>query len=139
MAKTLTADWRSAGRAVAILPLLALQLLALWGLNLAGVWMVERLHLPIPGNLVGMVGLYLLLSFGLVKLSWFDTTGSFLIRHLAFFFIPITVGLMDAGGLFAAHGFGIAVTLVVSAAAGILLSGFAAQCLARRTAHGGKP
>ena len=119
------------GRAVATLSLLALQLLGLWGLNLAGVWMVGILHVPIPGNLVGMAGLYLLLSLGLVKLTWFDATGSFLIKHLAFFFIPITVGLMDAGDLLAAHGFGIAVTLVLSAAIGILLSGFTAQYLAR--------
>src|SRR4051794_41131858 len=125
------ADRRSIGRAVAILSSLALQLLGLWGLNLAGVWMVEILHLPIPGNLVGMAGLYLLLSLGLLKLTWFDPTGSFLIKHLAFFFIPITVGLMDAGDLLVAHGFGIAVTLVLSAAIGILLSGFTAQYLAR--------
>ena len=78
-----------------------------------------------------MAGLYLLLSLGLVKLTWLDATGSFLIKHLAFFFIPITVGLMDPGDLLAAHGFGIALTLVLSAAAGILLSGFVAQCLAR--------
>jgi holin-like protein len=106
-------------------------LLGLWGLNLAGVWLVGMLHVPIPGNLVGMAGLYLLLSLGLVKLTWFDATGSFLIKHLAFFFIPITVGLMDTGDLLAAHGFGIAVTLVLSAAIGILLSGFTAQYLVR--------
>src|SRR5690349_17615738 len=89
--------WQSTSRAAATLSLLVLQLLGLWGLNLAGVWLVGILHVPIPGNLVGMAGLYLLLSLGLIKLTWFDATGSFLIKHLAFFFIPITVGLMDAG------------------------------------------
>ena len=79
---------------VLLLPLLGLQLLGLWLLNFAGVWIVETLGVSIPGNLVGMIGLYLLLSCGLVKLSWFDATRSFLIKHLAFFFIPITVGLM---------------------------------------------
>ena len=128
-------DWRSIGHAVAMLPLLIIQLLGLWGLNFAGIWVVEAIHLPIPGNLIGMLGLYVLLSLGLVKVSWFETTGAFLIKHLAFFFIPITAGLMDAGDLLAAHGFGIAVTLVVSAAVGILLSGFVAQSLVRRTGH----
>src|SRR5690348_10711758 len=61
--------WRSVGRTVAVLSLLPLQLLGLWGLNLAGVWVVGILHVPIPGNLVGMAGLYLLLSLGLVKLT----------------------------------------------------------------------
>lgn len=118
---------------VALLPLFALQLLGLWVFNLAGIWVVETAGVPIPGSLAGMIGLYLLLSRGLVKLSWFDATASFLIKHLAFFFIPITVGLMDAGDLFAAHGFEIAVVLVVSAAVGILLSGVVAQYVARVT------
>jgi holin-like protein len=119
-------------RAVAIFQLVALQLFGLWMLNMAGIWVAEAVNLPIPGNLLGMIGLYALLSLGIVKVSWLDTTGSFLIKHLAFFFIPVTVGLMEAGDLLAAHGFGIVVTLIISAAIGILLSGFVAQCLARR-------
>jgi holin-like protein len=106
-----------------------LQLLGLCALNFVGVWAVEATRLPIPGNLVGMVGLYLLLSLGMVKVSWFDATGSFLIKHLAFFFIPVTVGLMDSGGLLALHGVGIAVILVASATIGILLSGLVSQFL----------
>lgn len=116
-----------------VLLLLALQLLGLWAINLAGVWIVDLADVPIPGNLVGMIGLYLLLSCGLVKLAWFDATGSFLIKHLAFFFIPITVGLMDADDLFAAYGLEIALVLVVSAAVGILLSGVVAESVARLT------
>ena len=110
---------------------LALQLLGLWAINLAGVWIVEAADIPLPGNLVGMIGLYLLLSCGLVKLEWFDATGSFLIKHLAFLFIPITVGLMDATDLFAAHGLEIALVLFVSAAVGILLAASVAEFVAR--------
>lgn len=131
------AGWHSIGSGVAALPLLTLQLLGLWALNLGGVWAVEAMQVPIPGNLVGMLGLYLLLSLRFVKVSWFDTTGSFLIKHLAFFFIPITVGLMDAGGLLAMHGVAIAVTLIVSATGGILLSGLVAQLLTRQTVDAG--
>jgi hypothetical protein len=48
----------------------ALQILGLWALNIAGVWIVEKLSLPIPGNLVGMAMLYGLLALGIVKLCW---------------------------------------------------------------------
>src|SRR5947209_4581942 len=34
---------------------------------------------------------------------WVEIDGSFLVRHLAFFFVPITVGRMDAGPLFATN------------------------------------
>ena len=109
-----------------------LQLLGLWMLNLAGVWIIERLALPIPGNLVGMALLYALLTLGVVKLSWFEMAGSFLIRHLAFFFVPITVGLMDAGSLLAARCLQIMLILAASAAIGIALAGWVSQILLRR-------
>jgi holin-like protein len=107
----------------------ALQIFGLWTLNFAGVWVVEKMALPIPGNLVGMALLYGLLALGIVKLSWFEAAGSFLIRHLAFFFIPITVGLMDSGSLFATHGVGIILTLAASAAIGVMLAGWISQLL----------
>jgi holin-like protein len=106
-----------------------LQILGLWGLNFAGVWAVDATALPVPSNLLGMVALYVLLALGVVKVSWFDTSGSFLIKHLAFFFIPITVGLLESGRLLAQHGIAIVVTLIASAAVGIVLSGLVSQFL----------
>jgi holin-like protein len=35
-----------------------------------------------------------LLMSGIVKLEWFESVASLLLTHLAFFFIPIAVGLM---------------------------------------------
>ncbi len=109
--------------------LVIFQVAALYALNLAGVWVVELAALPLPGNLVGMLALYALLVFGIVKLDWFERTGSFLIKHLAFFFVPITVGLMNSGPLLLVHGLGIMLVLAVSAAIGILLAGFVSQIL----------
>jgi|HubBroStandDraft_4_1064222.scaffolds.fasta_scaffold381399_1 holin-like protein len=115
----------------------ALQISALWALNFAGVWLEKRMVLPIPGNLVGMITLYALLALGVVKLAWFETAGSFFIRHLAFFFVPITVGLMNAGYLLAARGLAILLILAVSAAAGILLAGWVSQALLRKSPRTG--
>ena len=116
-------------RAMRQLSLGAIEIGGLWILNLAGVWIVQALALPIPGNLVGMALLYGLLTLGVIRLSWLETAGSFLIRHLPFFFVPITVGLMNSGALFATRGIGIIVTLVVSAAIGLILTGWASQLL----------
>jgi len=119
--------------------LIGLQLLGLWGLNIAGALGVKALALPIPGNLAGMILLYTLLSLGIIKVAWLDATGSFLVKHLAFFFIPIAVGVMDAGKLLAAHGIGIALSLLLSAVLGIALSGMIAQGLASRSQRRGEP
>ena len=115
----------------------AMQISALWALNCVGVWIVQKVALPLPGNLVGMVLLYSLLAVGVVKLSWFETAGALLVRHLAFFFVPITVGLMDAGSLFASHGVGIILTLAASAAVGIMLAGRISQFLLRQSRRAG--
>jgi hypothetical protein len=53
----------------------ALQIFGFWSLNIAGVWIVEKTSVPIPGNLVGMALLYALLALGVVKLSWFGSGG----------------------------------------------------------------
>ena len=111
----------------------ALQLFGLWALNCAGVWVVQEVALPLPGNLVGMVLLYALLGLGIVKPSWFEAAGSLLVRHLAFFFVPITVGLMNAGYLFAARGLAIILILATSAAIGIFLTGEVSQLLLRKS------
>jgi holin-like protein len=114
-----------------------LQMSAFWLLNAAGAWAAVNMGVPLPGNLIGMAFLYALLALGIVKLSWFETAGSFLIKHLAFFFVPITVGLMDSGALFAARGIGIAITLAISAAAGLLMAGWLSQRLLRKATQRG--
>jgi holin-like protein len=119
------------------LAVVSLQLLGLWAFTAAGGWLVAKTGLPVPGNLVGMGVFYALLALGIVKLSWFEATGSFLIRHLAFFFVPITVGLMNTQALFASRGVGIIVTLVFSAGIGVMLAGWTSQLLLRKPGQAG--
>ncbi len=69
-------------------------------LNKVGYVIVEFFHLPIPGNVMGMLLLFLLLITGFIRLEWVDTASSLLIKHLSFFFIPISVGLMTMGAVF---------------------------------------
>ena len=112
--------------------LVAAQIAGLLLINQAGYAAASAFHLPVPGNLVGMLFLLALLVSGAVPLRWFETTASFLIRHLAFFFIPITVGLMGFADLFIANGAAILLTLVLSAALGICVAGLIAQVLGAR-------
>ena len=108
------------------------QLLGLLVLNYAGYAMAAALHLPLPGNLVGMLFLLALLVTGALPLQWIEGSAALLTRHLAFFFIPITVGLIGFVDLFLETGPAILVTLVLSAAAGICVVGLSAQMLGAR-------
>lgn len=108
------------------------QLVGLLVLNQAGYAVASALHLPLPGNLVGMLLLLALLVTGALPLRWIEGSAALLTRHLAFFFIPITVGLIGFADLFLETGPAILVTLVLSAAAGICVVGLSAQMLGGR-------
>ncbi len=108
---------------------IAAQLAALWAVNRGASAAVAWLHAPIPGNVVGIIVLFALLCSGVVKASWLEPTATFLVKHLAFFFIPITIGLTGMGPLFALHGAGILVALAASAAAGMAISGLTTKYL----------
>jgi holin-like protein len=110
-----------------------LALLAL--INRAGYMLAHRLSLRLPGNLVGMLILLALLAARLVRLEWIEEGASILIRHLAFFFIPIAVGLIAFKEVFLQNGLAILGTLFVSATAGILLCGFIAQAFKKKEAE----
>lgn len=56
-------------------------------------------HLPVPGNILGMIFLLLCLCFGLIKTSHVENITKFLLDHMAFFFIPAGVGLITSIGI----------------------------------------
>ena len=109
------------------LVMITLQLALLVLINRADYMLAHGLSLRLPGNLLGMLMLFALLSSRLVRLEWIEDGASILTRHLAFFFIPIAVGLIAFKQVFLQHGLSILGTLIVSATAGILLCGFTAQ------------
>lgn len=108
------------------------QLFILWLINEISYLIVDSLRLPIPGNVLGMIILFILLLTGVVKLKWIDRAASFLLKHLVFFFIPITVGIMTLGSVFVKNGVAIIIIVIISAAIGIISTGQLAQLLLRK-------
>ena len=91
-----------------------LQLALLVIVSEIGQWLAAFLRLPIPGNVTGMILLFLLLMTGIIKLEWIEISSNFLIRHLSFFFIPFAVGLMNLGGLLSSFAAPMLLILTVS-------------------------
>ncbi|WP_442593947.1 CidA/LrgA family protein [Neobacillus sp. D3-1R] len=111
---------------------LILQIATLCIINEIGYFFVHVLNLPIPGNVLGMIILLVLLASGVIKLKWIEEGSNLLIKYLAFFFIPISVGLINFGPLFLKSGFVIAIVLIGSAITGILITGSTSGFLASR-------
>ncbi|MEI0580858.1 CidA/LrgA family protein [Brachyspira pilosicoli] len=53
------------------------------------------LKLPIPGNVIGMLILFLLLVFGIIKESDIDEASDMLIKNMALLFVPATLAIVD--------------------------------------------
>ena len=93
---------------------------------------VTVLDLPVPGNVLGIMVLFLLLSAGVVKERWISEAASFLLRHLVFFFIPGAVGLMNWGAVFYDYGWVLLGAIVGSTALPLLVTGWLAGALRRK-------
>ncbi|MDM5359232.1 CidA/LrgA family protein [Peribacillus sp. ACCC06369] len=97
-----------------------------------GYFIAHLLHLPIPGNVIGMILLFSLLQTKVLKVEWIELTSGFLVKHLAFFFIPISISLMTMGWLFIEFGLPLALTLGVSLIFGFIVSAWTVQKLSHR-------
>jgi holin-like protein len=94
---------------------------------------VEVLRVPVPSNLLALLLLLVLLTTGLLRLGHVEELACFLLRHLAFFFVPFMVGLVAQGALLASAGAALLVSLIVAAGVGIVVAGLAAQATVRWT------
>ena len=114
---------------------MAWQTVLLWLVFRCGSYLVGVLHLALPGNVAGMLLMFGLLATGIVKPAWIEVGGGFLLKHFAFFFIPISVGLMAFGPLMRQSGLTLLAILMVSAAVGVLVTGIAVQVLHGRSSR----
>ena len=66
----------------------------LCAMSLAGELLQQALHLPIPGNVLGMLLLLFCLQCGLLKLPQVQETAQWLVNCMALLFVPMVTGLM---------------------------------------------
>lgn len=74
-----------------------LQLALILGISFAGELLHRYVGVPIPGNILGMLILLLLLCVKVVKLDRIKEVSDFFLKHIAFFFLPPSIGIMAAG------------------------------------------
>ncbi|OLS39855.1 CidA/LrgA family protein [Bacillus sp. MRMR6] len=87
------------------------------------------LHIKIPGNVIGMLILLLLFWLKIIKVEQIEVAAGWLLKHLGFFFIPISVGLMTLGDTIKRDGFILLIILLISAIIGLIASGKVTQSL----------
>ena len=112
----------------------------IWVIYTVSDYIVGFLHLPIPASVFGMILLYFLLAKGIIKVRYIAMAASFFNKHLAFFFIPFAVGLMNYGGLLKSSGVQILIMIAVSSILGLVITAGLTQFLSRKEeAKSGQP
>lgn len=88
-------------------------------------------HLPLPGNVLGIVILLCLLSLKIIKLEMIEDISKFLLDHLQFFFIPAGVGLISNLELLKSKGVAILLICIISTIVVMTVTGLTIEFLKR--------
>lgn len=75
------------------------QSILLLGISVIGEFMNKVLQVPLPGSVLGLLLLLVLLLSGIVHVKQIEDLTSFLMNHLAVFFVPAGVGLITVAGV----------------------------------------
>ena len=108
-----------------------LQVLLIYGFFLAGDWLHDYLHLPLPGSIIGLLLLWTSLLLKVLPLHWIDMGGHFLLSYLPLYFIPATVGAMNYGHVFEGKGMLLILIIIISTFLTIIISGHISQYFSR--------
>ncbi len=93
---------------------------------------LNRLGLPMPGNVLGMLLLTAALGLGVVRRRQIEKAARFLLDHMALFFIPAGVGLMAHGQILSSHWPILLFSVLVSTFVVLLSSGIISRQLIRK-------
>lgn len=105
------------------------QVVLLYLFYLAGDYLQELLHLPIPGSIVGLLLLFVLLLCRVVPVRWIENGSNAILSYLPLFFIPATAGIMNHLDIFSGRGLLLIIVLILSTVLTIGVAAHSSQWL----------
>ena len=78
-----------------------IQLSIIFAVCLAGEFLSGIIPVTVPSSVMSMIILFVLLGCGIIKVYHIQSVSDFLLGHMAFFFVPAGVGLIDSFPQFA--------------------------------------
>ena len=108
------------------------EFLLIFVINYIGVILTEVFHLPIPGTISGMLLLFALLYFKILKLSHIENAGNFLLLNMTIFFLPPSVSLLENIALLKTGFLKIIFLVIVSTLITMVITALTVQYLIER-------
>lgn len=90
------------------------QIVFLYALSVLGGVVVQVLHLPLPGSIIGLIILLGLLHMKIIPKQFVADGAGFLLPILTLLFIPATVGVINYPELLSWYGITLVVITIVS-------------------------
>lgn len=109
-----------------------LQICMMYFITVLGSWIQETLNIPIAGSIIGLVILFLLLQFKIIKEEWIKDGANLLLSTMIFFFIPSIVGAMNLVDQINAQFIFLIVLVIASTCIVALSSGYIAEKMLKR-------
>lgn len=102
---------------------IVLQVAVLYAFCFIGTVIVDFLHIPLPGSIIGLVLLLIGLLTKVIP-DWFIKEGAgFLLSILTLLFIPATVGIMNYPELLSGYGVLLVMIVLISTVFTLVLTG----------------
>lgn len=108
------------------------QMLVLVMIYHLGNFIAHFFQLRIPGNVIGLMFLLGLLWMKVIKVEQIEMAAGWLMKHLGFFFIPVSVGCMTLGPVIIKNGVSLLILLFISAFIGLITAGKVTQSVMKR-------
>ncbi|MCJ0920531.1 CidA/LrgA family protein [Mammaliicoccus sciuri] len=109
-----------------------LQICMIYFITVLGSWIQDTLNIPIAGSIIGLVILFLLLQFKIIKEEWINDGANLLLSTMIFFFIPSIVGAMNLVDQINAQFIFLIVLVIASTCIVALSSGYIAEKMLKR-------
>ncbi|MFI3266939.1 MAG: CidA/LrgA family protein [Rikenellaceae bacterium] len=85
-----------------------------------------------PGSIMGMLILFTLLQYKVVKKEDIKSVANFVLSHMMLFFIPVTVGIIVCIHTISDHWLAVAVVLFATTTFVLLTVGFIGQLISKK-------
>ncbi|MFC7442537.1 CidA/LrgA family protein [Laceyella putida] len=109
------------------------QILLIYLIFLAGEGITYLLKFQkLPGSFVGLVILFCLLKFRVIRLEWVEKGAKWLLAELLLFFVPPTVGIIQFPQIFGLEGLRMVAVVWISLAVVMCITGLVAEFLQKR-------
>ncbi|WP_301109809.1 CidA/LrgA family protein [Sporosarcina sp.] len=109
-----------------------IQVAFLYMIFLLGEFLRSALSIPLPGSIIGLLILWALLSFRIVRLEWVEKGAYVFLSTLPLYLIPATVGVMNYGHVFKGKGILLVVITIVSTFITMATASWVSQAVGKR-------